>query len=294
MENDPGDQVSGRLFYDEDLREILEMPVFDRESARRTVNSKLGAPVIRPATRQLHIPVVRYAAVLLILLLAGAAYYFHIDQITYTNTGDAGYAIVLPDHSEVILGAKSSLRYNRNFNRTHRKVHLEGDAFFNVQFASQRMFSVVTNGYELQVVGTEFLVEQNEGICDVRLLEGKVLFRNDQGDSRNLTEGQALRAKNGTIEQVLSLSGQKDPGWMPESLFFDNIPLGEAIGQINALYGREVVRINDPANASGCLIYSRFSPGQLDEFLEELQMIFKIKLRDYKGSFAIDEINCNS
>ena len=84
--------------------------------------------------------------------------------------------IVLPDGSEVVLNANSSIKYADVWkSETIREVWLEGEAFFTVKKTSDRQKFIVHSGeIDVEVLGTEFNVNTRHKTPRVVLNSGKV------------------------------------------------------------------------------------------------------------------------
>jgi ferric-dicitrate binding protein FerR (iron transport regulator) len=85
------------------------------------------------------------------------------------------YGIVLPDGSEVLLNAGTTLRYPTAFNGDKREVFLDGEAYLQVE-KDEKPFIVNSGDLLIRVLGTTFNVEayQDESIQRTTLIEGKV------------------------------------------------------------------------------------------------------------------------
>lgn len=84
--------------------------------------------------------------------------------------------VVLPDGSSVLLNDHATLRYEPAFGQTLREVHLEGEAYFDIQHDPEHTFIVHTGAVQTRVLGTAFNVkadpDQEEVIITVT--RGKV------------------------------------------------------------------------------------------------------------------------
>ena len=109
--------------------------------------------------------ILRYAAVLIILLLAGSWYWTQ----TRINETPYGYQATrtLPDGSIVQLSSGSRISYKSFWWRPERRVRLEGEAFFQVTH-SEKPFIVETFNAEVQVLGTSFNVRSWPADIDAR------------------------------------------------------------------------------------------------------------------------------
>lgn len=277
------------------IAELYEMPRFDREKAAAAINKKLGKSIIQSGQRTIKLKyLVRYAAVLAFLVVSGAFYYYFMDVVTISNDNQNAYAYVLADGSEVVLGPQSKLFFHRNYGWGKRELSLDGNVHFNVVSNPVKPFRVVLDERMIEVLGTRFVVDQTgEKKYSIRLLEGKIRLVDGLGREWDIAAGQAV---NSTPKTTVFDTESPDEytRWMPDSIRFEDVSLVKAIYEINQYYGKELIRFDDKSDAASCMIHSTFIPGRLDDFLEEIQLLFKIKLRSYNGSFAIEEINCNS
>jgi len=122
------------------------------------------------------------AAVIGALLISGLVlYYFRKPTYTYISTPYAATKTVwLPDSSEVVLNANSSIRFNRNHTGGKREVWVTGEAFFKVRHIDKageaQPFAVYAGDAVIEVLGTEFNVKTINNITGVLLQKGKVRF----------------------------------------------------------------------------------------------------------------------
>jgi ferric-dicitrate binding protein FerR (iron transport regulator) len=105
----------------------------------------------------------RYAAIFIFGL--GVAYFLgqlagKPDQRMTSIEAPVGTrtVITLPDSSKVWLNARSRISFDADFASTHRKVDLEGEAFFDVTH-NKVPFSIHTIAYDITVLGTAFNVK---------------------------------------------------------------------------------------------------------------------------------------
>lgn len=80
--------------------------------------------------------------------------------------------VSLPDESKVFLNSDSKLSYDKASWSDDRTVHLEGEAFFEVEKGQK--FTVHTSLGDVQVLGTSFNVFARDGVLKVACETGKV------------------------------------------------------------------------------------------------------------------------
>lgn len=141
------------------------------------------------------------------------------DQLVYdsiiTIEGDTGsyhllttapggtYKLVLRDGSRVLLNAATSIRYPVNFSSSNRRVHLQGEAFFEVKTLIEDSNAVPftvsfesTDGRnsEVVVLGTSFNIKayRDEPAYTATVFEGKVNIQSG-GAEQILMPGERIR-----------------------------------------------------------------------------------------------------
>lgn len=167
-----------------------------------------------------------------------------LDQVRNTLRTAMGetYAVILPDGTKVWLNAASSLKFDPQLHSHLRVVELTGEAYFEVSKDAKRPFIVISEGQQLEVLGTHFNVntygDEHHGTV-TSLLEGSVKVNGKEG-SRVLKPGE--RGVN-TIKGVLLLRGdaQNDVDWKEGRFIFDNEPLGQIMAKVSRWYNVEIV-----------------------------------------------------
>lgn len=110
--------------------------------------------------------------------------------------------IILPDSSEVFLGAGSKLTIPEKFTGNLREISLQGEAFFQVTKNPKRPFIIHTGTVQTRVLGTSFKIEafKNKPLT-VSVVTGKVRVDDYAGNIHTslavLTPGQKVTYDNG-------------------------------------------------------------------------------------------------
>lgn len=101
------------------------------------------------------------------------------SAITYTEIKapfGSKSEILLPDGTEVMLNAGSSIKYGSDFSLDNRDIALAGEAYFKVARNIDLPLIVNAGNINIKAVGTEFNIKayEDDGIIETTLLEGKV------------------------------------------------------------------------------------------------------------------------
>lgn len=230
--------------------------------------------------------IVKYAAVILFIFGFYSIYYYFIvsDQynkeekrIEYTvhaNPPGKKTKYKLPDGSVVFLNSSSSIEYVKTFNGEERKVHLKGEAYFEVAENIEKPFIVVSNGITTTALGTIFNINAYPGyeIVRVSLLEGKVEIQNpiDGGLPILLLPGKELHvnSKQNTYTEK-SFNTASVVGWKEGRLVFIHSDFEKVKLSLERWFGVKIlVKGNKPADWSVTTVYKNQS---LKNILMDLQ-----------------------
>lgn len=192
------------------------------------------------------------------------------DYQLYTNIAGVRKTITLADGSVVVLNGQARLQFTQT--DTMRLAWLEGEAFFDVVKNVHQKFLVKHEDLEVEVVGTQFSVSTLGQEKRVTLLSGKVLTKLGNGEQLYLKPNEQL-LWNTTLGEVkrFKVDAAQEMGWRQEQLVFNNIPLAQALVQINQFYGVSFV-IHDSVLAQK-RITGVFDQTTLEEFIQALAFI---------------------
>ncbi|MEX6686979.1 FecR domain-containing protein [Danxiaibacter flavus] len=145
---------------------------------------------------------------------------------------------ILPDGSEVMLNANSSVRYNSGWDSTmEREVWIEGEAFFHVaKTAKHNRFVVHTDRFDVVVTGTQFSVVNKAEVSNVVLKEGSVTVQAKNGKVVYMRPGDFIELRDDALTQK-KVTAEQALAWMEDKLYFDKTPLAEVVKIISEHYG---------------------------------------------------------
>lgn len=177
----------------------------------------------------------RVAAILVVMLASSYFLFFNSTKSFETQIAQT-QNITLPDASEVILNAQSTLKYNKKTWENKRDLELSGEAFFKV--SKGQKFTVNTPAGTVQVLGTQFNVKERPNYFEVQCYEGLVAVTYNN-ETQELSKGKSFRVLDGTI-QVVDDFNAENPSWLQAESSFDKIPLSQVVSELERQYNLKV------------------------------------------------------
>lgn len=201
--------------------------------------------------RLLWMRVASAAAVVLLCMAGWFAYEaWRPASMQMVSTLAETRTVVLPDQTKVTLNRYSTLSYPERFKEKRRKVHLQGEAYFEVARDAKHPFIVKAEAVKVQVLGTHFNVEAYPGDAEVRttLLEGSVAV-SLKGENQRLVlapnESAIYNKEKGTLIQEAAPGAKNEILWRKGIILFDQLPLHEIARQLSNAFQTDI-RIDDP------------------------------------------------
>lgn len=231
-----------------------------------------------------------------VLLAAMLFYLFRLNDNTeataplierYTAAAET-ISLILPDGSVVVLNSNSRISYPEKFPDDHRKVHLKGEAYFDVVSDSTRPFSVITDNITTNVLGTSFDVRAypaDEEIA-IALVEGRVKVRQQLDSLQSdiyLHPTQMLTLnREDTVRRIEKFHALETLGWKDGILYFNKVSFTKAITRIEDWYGVEIEIAPGVKLDTSWRFNGRFQHQTLDEVLKAFSYpkLFKYQIND--------------
>ncbi len=193
------------------------------------------------------------------------------------------YKLVLEDGSQVRLNSNTQLRFPLAFSAERRVVYLEGEAYFDVAPDPRKPFVVVTQGMEVNVLGTKFNVKayQDDRFVFTTLVSGSVRIKDGKSSRTTLLrpDEQCVYSSDDGRMQIRSVDSQLFLGWVNGRFIFENETLEEILKQFSRWYNVEVL-FQAPEVAG-----YRFS-GNVDRF-DQVSTLLGMIEKTYDISFAV-------
>jgi transmembrane sensor len=177
---------------------------------------------------------------------------------------------VLPDGSQVMLNANTTINYRTWKEGTDREVWLNGEAFFHVKKTANRNRFIVHSGkFDIVVTGTQFNVINRDNKNNVYLKEGSVIIKS-QGKEIHMKPGDYVEIGNAGIQKK-DINSAPVLAWTDHKFIFENTPMKEVASMVSELFGIKVM-LADEATASSTI--SGVMPNDnLEVFLQSLEAL---------------------
>jgi len=214
------------------------------------------------------------------------------DQVVAANYGEIK-TVILPDESEVILNANSSISYPKKFKDDIRQVKLKGEAFFNVTKAENahgpQRFQVITGKLKVEVLGTSFNVKSRRSNIQVVLNSGKVDVEvNDTEDGRRVSmiPGELIDYSEDDQKLIKKrVEVDKYSAWKAEKLVLEETSLLQIMQKLEDHFGiRMTLRDESLGDRKFTGIYPMSDPEIL---IRSLEAAFRVKFYKTQDGYRI-------
>lgn len=187
----------------------------------------------------------KIAAAIILPLSIGLLVYLSTRDATLTQAVTSVGEVIeheLPDGSMVYLNAVSEVSYDEKNWEDHRKLSLDGEAYFEVKKGSK--FSVLTQGGEVEVLGTSFNVISRGAEFRVACYSGRVRVTASEDAIADLEPGQASFKKKDQLF-LKPLKNENDIEYRQHLHHFDAEPLRNVFSELERQYDVSVVSTNE-------------------------------------------------
>jgi ferric-dicitrate binding protein FerR (iron transport regulator) len=235
----------------------------DTIHAMNSVNAYADLEVVRAKIRRrrrrhIFATLQRVAAVLFLILLPTGIYWMLRDDairlpetVMVVPEGSLS-SVILPDGSHIWINAGSKISYESGYGIHNRRLHLTGEAFFDVQTNPALPFEVHAGDMTITAKGTQFNIkaypeEQNIWML---LAEGRIEISSPKGSETMLRPGQmavfdktshALSVESGVGTSVYT--SWKDKRWLIEgSTLGELAPILQRRYAVKVVFSDEVLK----------------------------------------------------
>ena len=237
-------------------KEVLvgERMVFDAMIVSGGITDRQSVQSRKKRTRVVFMELLRVAAVILVMFLVGGYIYVRkMEEIRLANnivTVPVGQRVnlQLPDGTSVWLNASSEIIYPAYFSGSTREIHLNGEAYFEVEHNASKPFIVHTETFDIKVLGTKFNVEAYKGMegFTTALMEGsvEVTDRKNKDKSVRLYPAQKVAFRNGELCKS-PIDNYDVYRWREGLICFKETRFADLMRQLEKNYGVRILINNE-------------------------------------------------
>jgi len=212
---------------DEGIEEKIWQKI-DSQTAKQPATSR------RSVVRWLSMATAAAAAIALVLIINTGDQY---DTTINTDIAEVT-SYDLPDGSSVTINAGSELKFDKENWAKKRQLHLDGEAFFEVERGSK--FTVITDNGEVEVLGTSFNVLARGKSLQVICETGKVEVRCRKRKTI-LTPNEAVHVLAGVHTMRTNVANSdKRSNWLEGVYVYKASPLTEVLAEVERQFSVSV------------------------------------------------------
>lgn len=192
----------------------------------------------------------KYAAIVAVtLLLGGGVGYWFYQKDTELLIAVANEGIVkevtLPDGTKVWLNNSATLKYPREFSKTERSVHLEGEAYFEVTKNRQQPFIVESDAMRVRVLGTtfNFKCDKRCRVAEATLIEGEIEVKGNREEGQIiLAPGQRAELNKHTGRLIVKqVEAKLDAVWHDDLIPFEKANIFTIAKSLERFYDVKII-----------------------------------------------------
>ena len=200
----------------------------------------------------------------------------------------------LPDGSLVSLNENSLLSYPENFQLENREVRLKGEAYFKVQKAEGKRFTVYAQNTKTEVIGTAFYLKAYpDEEVKIQVTHGKVAFASTETEEAVfLTPGQEAVLKSGILVPLKQEAKDVNfQAWESRKLVFENTELKNLVKTLEQYFNTSILIKNDALG--NCRFTASFEDPDLEEVLEIISITGNLTISKEQGHTIIAGQACH-
>ncbi|MBC7747457.1 MAG: FecR domain-containing protein [Methylotenera sp.] len=270
------------IFFQKRIEDEENISILFTEEKRKAILDLINAKISKPkgVLRALYYKTATIAAIGIALI--GIVFLFnpeynHRTIIQSTAKGEQK-TLLLPDGSQILLNANSSLSYSSDF-KTKRNLILSGEAYFKVIKNPNRPFIVKSEQFETKVLGTSFTIKAYKNQSnEIKVLTGIVEVNSTENTSWKfiLTKNQQLKFSKSMLPVQSFATNEDFLAWTKNTLIFTNSTLGEAAETLENKFNVSI--IFDSHDLRELRITGKFKKENLNNILQSIAVVKQLEI----------------
>ncbi len=200
----------------------------------------------------------------------------------------------LEDATLITLNASSKVRYPKNFNKSERRVKLEGEAYFDVKKNKNSPFIIEAQHLNIIVIGTSFNVQsyKKDNLSKISVDEGMVgvVIHKKPNDTIYLSKNQHLVYNKQNQEVKIVDKPKNYISWITKEIHFEQTGLESVVDIINNTYHSELIIADN--NLKNCTLTTSFVNDDLKTVLKIIKSTLDVSYLEKHGKIYIKGEGC--
>ncbi len=230
----------------------------------------------RNSIKRVYLAIGGVAALFFLFLLTRLVITPKNDWVNIDATNEI-ISYYMPDSSKVMLYPNSSISYNAAiYGDEKREVNMSGQVYFDVRSNKETPFKVLSKVAKVEVLGTQFQIEERDSATEVYVRSGRVKFSTmDMSSDIILTKNMSAQLNNLNNKIELSKANQFNPiAWVVGEFTYENTPIQGILNELSNFYGVELY-----CDSSDKELTATFSTDSLDEIIILIQDVLNIEIK---------------
>jgi len=191
----------------------------------------------------------------------------------------------LADGTVLTVNSQSKVLYPRHFNGKDRKIFIDGEAFMSVAHDKVHPFIVMSEDFNLRVLGTKFNVSTYKGMESVVLVRGSVEVTDNRSHKTKLSPNEMLGFKDGAISNLKKVDVSEYVSWVDGVLVLKGSSLSAVTQKLGTYYG---VSVHCSERIADKQIYGKLClKNDLNKVLQCLQHTIPMKIEKKDMEFFL-------
>jgi transmembrane sensor len=263
---------------------------FDHNQAYLKHQSKLKQSQLKVDVSSSPKRLFRYVASLaaLLILVLSCVFLFKMYHTEVIST-EVTLLKELPDGTKVWLQQGSQLDLT-DFSVGKRKVAIKGIAYFDVAHKNNVPFTIIAQDFEVNVVGTKFIVNTDHRRVFVK--DGIVDVKTSKSTMRLIKNQKMTVSENGNLS-IMNASFEGSKLWFNEELIFKNAPFDKVIQDLSLNFNVKIIIPERTTWATCTFTSGALKTNNLDQILEILKLTYDLEYTKQKdNSIKLTAVKC--
>ncbi len=280
----------------EAVKQPAETPQFDVNAAIASFDKHVESKskvISKKSNKISWVTISSVAAAIVLFVGVFISVFSKSEELVIAQAGNQAKEVVLTDGTFAILSPNSKLTADDSFGSKHRKLHLKGEAYFEVKHDDKHPFSIEVNNVNITDIGTEFKVTSDSLTGDVTVKVSEGIVQVDYANVEKILKagnyitilGKSKKITSGNFDLNQPLRQQ-----IENALMFENTSLDVVLNKLNAKFNKQFV-LESPELASQRLNANFDDNISIEEVEELLKVVLGVQIIEENNQLKIYKAN---